>query len=236
MTREVPTPLFARLAARRVFWYAAAQTLVIDQLAKAVAQAALEPEGWQASDPSPHYPWVEGLVHGTWGLGHVQARGTIPPTIIAAIVWGFLCYYIAVRPGARPLALLIGGGMVMGGVVGNLIDEVVVGGVRNFMVLGFDHPLGSPPSRLHAGAFALRPSFGTGALAIALGFALVVGSVLMGIRSNEASRRGTPVVSALVVAGVAVAAYGLAGPQGVAVAALVAVVLRIFTRSRTAQP
>jgi lipoprotein signal peptidase len=178
------------LAARKLFWIVLGATFVVDQLAKGIAQVTLKPDGWQPGDPAPHYPFINGVVHGTWAIGGLPAMGgakgmlwiSIP---VAILFWGAIMYVVAFKRGRRHALTLVSAGLVYGGLLSNLLDMALFRGARNFMELGFDNPLRALNPNSDNGMFAQHPLFSTAALAMWIGLPLLVIGALLDKRKRK---------------------------------------------------
>jgi lipoprotein signal peptidase len=186
-----PTPKIGRrIFAQKAFWVAVPAVIVLDQVAKGLAQLTLKPDGWEVGDPQPHYRFIEGIVHGTWATGEMFAFGGTTPwpaIVFAALFWSAVFYFVLLRSQPRQWLLRIGGGMMLGTLVTNLIDTAMFGGVRNFMLLGFDNPFSqTDPGRImQDGIYASRPSFSTAAVSGWLGMAALVIGAFIGKRKKQ---------------------------------------------------
>lgn len=185
MSSDAKLSLYARARQRPAFWVTAPIVIALDQLAKAVAQLTLKPDGWQNGDPSPHYAWIEGVVHGTWALGDSLAFASEGPhwatLVIAVPFWCAVYYLVGFRSGRNQWVMRIGGGTLLGAVLSSLADMLLFGGVRNFMQMGFDNPFASSDHEsAYAGLFVLRPLFSPAAVASLFGFTMLIGGTLIG--------------------------------------------------------
>ncbi|MCA8936248.1 MAG: signal peptidase II [Planctomycetes bacterium] len=198
MEPTVKPGLLDRVRLRKPLWIATAATLVIDQLAKSWALLSLRPEGWQAGDPSPHYPFIDGVIHGTWSLGSIAtqpeagAMNSIAP-ILGMLFWSAIFFVVAFKSGRRHLLTQLGAALLFAGMISNLLDVSIFGGVRNFMELGFDNPLWSPSQATNDGTFAQHPQFSTGAIALWLGMAsLIIGALIDHQRNKKQPKPKVP--------------------------------------------
>lgn len=187
------TTILSRIAARRGFWLSAGLVLVVDQLSKFIAQITLKPEGWQPGDPTPHYSFIDGLVHGTWGLGELtpQIDGPVQyvSLLLAIVFWTAVFYFVALRSGPKQWILRLGGGMMLGAAISNIAEQLITGRIRNFIKLGFDNPLWRPDVSLpeYGGFYAQRPLFSLAAVAILAGTILLVVGAMIGRPKKQAS-------------------------------------------------
>jgi lipoprotein signal peptidase len=98
------------------------------------------------------------------------------------LFWAAVFYGIGFRSGPRRLVLRLGGGLLLGGLVSNLVDHAIWGGARNFLLLGFKNPF----SRLDSDAlmtdaiYAAHPSFSPAAACILVGLVSVVVGAMIG--------------------------------------------------------
>jgi len=143
---------------RNHFWIAACVTLALDQLTKhAIALSG----GGQ--DPITLIPMFLRLVRqnsnprGAFSLGPQGAGFYVLATVVGLALIGW--FFVAVRDGRLPF--YIGLGLLAGGALGNLIDRLVLGAVRDFIDL---HWMGK----------AHWPAFNVADAAICAGVALLL--------------------------------------------------------------
>lgn len=193
MNTGVTSTIRSILTRSKAFWLTAAVVLVMDQTARGIAQIALKPEGWQETDPQPVYPFIDGLIHGTWAtgrvLGHMNGPALGIAVVLVASFWLAVFYFVVFRSQPRQWLLRVAGGLVLGGLLSNLIDLALFGSVRNFLLLGFDNPFSAVGSAHSDNDFySARPNFSTAAVASFAGMILVVVGSLIGKERKPAAK------------------------------------------------
>ena len=181
------------MKSRKALWITAASMFVLDQALKSWAMLSLKPDGWQPGDPSPHYPFIDGLVRGTWALGSMQASEgagamTYLSPIIGGLFWSGIFVFVAVSHGRRHVLTQIGAALLVAALFSNLLDMLLFGGVRNFLLLDFDNPLWQMSGQNGGGMFAQRPNFSTAAIALWLGML----TLLFGAAAEQRRRKTKP--------------------------------------------
>ncbi len=124
----------AELRARRALWVAAivaaAVVLAADRLVKGLVREHITP-----SDSIHLLPGLD-LVHTT---NRGIAFGLFPDhqRIVASLTAVAMCVIAValVRAGRRSMPVMIGGGMLVGGAIGNLIDRLSHDGVTDFVAV-----------------------------------------------------------------------------------------------------
>ncbi|MBZ0136719.1 MAG: signal peptidase II [Planctomycetes bacterium] len=188
------TSVLQQVARRKSFLIATAIVVVTDQVARLVAQLTIKPEGYSSGDSAPVHEFIDGVLHWQWGQGgFVIPEG--PPVlqiisgIVAFVFWGAIFYWVAVRSGPSLGLTRLAAGLLLGGIASNLLDLAIFGHTRNFMLLGFDHPL-SAISDGQSGIVA-RPIFSTAAVAMVLGLIALIVLGLLG-KTREPKPKSEP--------------------------------------------
>jgi signal peptidase II len=102
--------------------------LILDQISKIIVRATIERGEHISLVPGFELSRVrnEGIAFGLFP-GRVELVASL--TVIALVAIGFA----VVRSSHRSLAVAVGGGMLIGGSIGNLIDRAFRGGVTDFL-------------------------------------------------------------------------------------------------------
>lgn len=127
---SVPPP--PRRAARRWRWLgvAALLTVAADQVTKIAVRASLEPG--ERVEVLPGIDLLRARNDGiAFGLFPGNRGVVVALTVVALGVIAFVLARLAVRS----RAVAVGGGMLLGGAAGNLLDRVLRGGVTDFVDL-----------------------------------------------------------------------------------------------------
>jgi signal peptidase II len=119
-----------RASARRWAWFAvaAAAVFAVDQATKAIARAWIEPGETVAVFPG--LDLVRGRNEGiAFGLFPGRPGVVIALTVVALVVIAL----VLVRLARRSALAAVGGGLLIGGSLGNLVDRAIHGGVTDFL-------------------------------------------------------------------------------------------------------
>lgn len=178
-TRQISSSSKRRFTLTRSLWLTAVLVLAFDQAAKTVAGWILRPEGWVAGDPYSVTPFIDGLFHWTWNVS--SAEGAVSPAwlsfALGGAFWVLVGGYCALRSRPGRWLLRSGVGVCIGMTVTFGLDLLIHGGVRNFMLLGFDHPLYTMYSNAkmeYPFAGGPRPAFSTQAVLFLGGIGMIV--------------------------------------------------------------
>lgn len=134
----------SRIKERRLFWALLMAGLVADLGSKMWAEAALRPAGWVVGHATPVHPVIEGVFAWKWA-GNVGAAFSMLAGQVAllaiigvAVLIGIVVYAYRVGPQHRGMHVALG--LVSSGAVGNIVDRMRLGYVRDFMYFDFDLP------------------------------------------------------------------------------------------------
>lgn len=182
------------MARRKGFLITTAIVVVVDQVARLIAQLTLKPDGYAPGNDAPVHDFIDGFVHWQWGQGgFILPEGPMALQIVsgifAAVFWSAVFYWVAVRSGPSLGLTRIAAGLLLGGIASNLLDLALFGYTRNFMLLGFDHPLSALSGR--QSGIAARPVFSTAAVAVVVGLVSLIVLGLLG-RTREPKPKSEP--------------------------------------------
>jgi signal peptidase II len=129
MVDDVPRQRTQDAVRRLLFWGAAATTIVLDQVTKALVRASLQPgESW----PSHDWPLRIRYVTNTGAAFGILQEQTAFLMVMAVV--GLAAIYIYYRnPPFDHLIAPAAIGMMLGGAAGNLIDRIRMGRVTDFI-------------------------------------------------------------------------------------------------------
>lgn len=148
---------------RRVFCFAFLLVIMIDQLAKAGVQmfVTYTPLETVEAANAPSGPFSLIWVVNT----EVFPQASKWPMIFGSLLFhGIFLHHGAFRLKTWRKLTPVPLAMFVGGAFSNIVEVLITGGVRNFLKLGFDHPLSALFSFIPA-----RPLFSTAALFMLLG-------------------------------------------------------------------
>lgn len=128
-----------------IFWPLALGGFLLDQASKEIAFAEV---GDATIDQSGSVGVIQGFFQlrtslnrgGLWGWGADKGWLFCLLSFLAA---GFIIYLLFVRQGERDHWLVASLGLIQGGVLGNLLDRLRFGGVRDFLdfyIFGYHYP------------------------------------------------------------------------------------------------
>jgi len=148
---------------RWLFCLALALVILIDQLAKAAVQLFLAYTPPELIETANAAPGVSKLI---WFVNTdvFPPQSKWPMLVGSVLFYGVFLHHGAFRLKSWRKLTPVPLAMFVGGALSNVIDILVLGGVRNFLWLGFDNPLSE-----FIPAIPARHSFSTAALFMTIG-------------------------------------------------------------------
>ena len=128
----------------RAFWITAAVTLVLDQLSKYAVVQGLDLARRGAIDVLPPFvnfrmAWNQGVNFGLLSSDNGLTRWILIG--VALLISGLVTWWM--HKDRSRLGVLVSGGLLVGGAIGNIIDRLVYGAVADFLNMsccGFVNP------------------------------------------------------------------------------------------------